>query len=573
MFTGHPKGLYTLALANTGERFGYYTMLAIFTLFLQAKFGYTASETSTIFASFLALVYFMPLLGGIIADKWLGYGKTATIGIIVMFAGYLLLAVPTGREDVLAKIFMFSSLFLISTGTGLFKGNLQVMVGNLYEDSKLQGMRDTAFSIFYMAINIGALFAPTAATKVTNFFLAKHGLVYNSSIPSLSHQLLDLDASGNNSITADGLSKLEAFMHANSSCGITEVGAFAENYIDKLSTAYNYGFAIACLSLIISMIIYVVGKKTYKHADYNAKQLAESNAKNGIKAPAELTKKQTKERVVALMLVFAVVLFFWMAFHQNGLTMTFFARDYTEHVATGINRMSFDVFNLVIIVIAVYSLISMLQSKKNKSKIISGAIFAAAAIGLYFKYTYFTEGSVKILPQIFQQFNPFFVVALTPISLAIFGALAKKGKEPSAPRKIGMGMVIAACGFIVLAIGSYGLPTPNEVMDMGGLNSSQLVSSNWLISTYLILTFAELLLSPMGISFVSKVAPPKLKGAMMGGWFAATALGNYLVAIIGHLWGDLPLWQVWSVLIVCCLLSAVFIFSVIKRLDRITKDA
>ena len=157
MLQGQPKGLYALALANTGERFGYYTMLAIFTLFLQAKFGYTAAETSTIFASFLAFVYFMPLIGGMMADKF-GYGKMVTSGIIIMFVGYLLLAIPTDAAS--GKIMMFGSLALIACGTGLFKGNLQVMVGNLYDAPEYRSKRDQAFSLFYMAINIGAMYAP-----------------------------------------------------------------------------------------------------------------------------------------------------------------------------------------------------------------------------------------------------------------------------------------------------------------------------------------------------------------------------------------------------------------------------
>ena len=166
MFEGQPKGLYALALANTGERFGYYTMLAIFTLFLQAKFGYTAAETSTIFGCFLAAVYFIPFFGGILADKF-GYGKMVTMGIVVMFIGYALLAIPTSDNS--GKIMMFGALALIACGTGLFKGNLQVMVGNLYDAPEYSSKRDTAFSIFYMAINIGAMYAPTAATKVTNY--------------------------------------------------------------------------------------------------------------------------------------------------------------------------------------------------------------------------------------------------------------------------------------------------------------------------------------------------------------------------------------------------------------------
>lgn len=553
MFEGQPKGLYALALANTGERFGYYTMLAIFTLFLQAKFGYTAAETSTIFGSFLAAVYFMPLVGGILADKC-GYGKMVTTGIVVMFIGYLLLAIPTAA-DLTGKMMMFGSLFLIACGTGLFKGNLQVMVGNLYDSPEYSSKRDTAFSLFYMAINVGALFAPTAATKVTNYILGGAGFTYNAQIPSLAHQFLD------GTITPEGNVALSGLQAAQGFAGDT--AAFCSSYIEKLSEAYNYGFAVACISLIISMAIYVCCRSMFKHADYNSKQAKAVNNNN----EPELTPAQTKERIVALLLVFSVVIFFWMAFHQNGLTMTFFARDYTTQSVTGLDRIGFDVWNLVLVIIAVYGAFSLFQSKNGRGKAIGGIAVLASLGVLFWSYSSMNP-TVEILPQIFQQFNPFFVVALTPVSLAVFGYLARKKKEPSAPRKIGIGMVIAACGFLILAVGSMGLPTPKEV-ETAGINPDVLVSPNWLISTYLVLTFAELLLSPMGISFVSKVAPPKYKGMMMGGWFVATAIGNYLVAIIGYLWGGMQLWMVWSVLIACCLLSALFIFSIMKKLEKV----
>ncbi|WP_217930129.1 peptide MFS transporter [Bacteroides caecimuris] len=553
MFEGQPKGLYALALANTGERFGYYTMLAIFTLFLQAKFGYTAAETSTIFGSFLAAVYFMPLVGGILADKC-GYGKMVTTGIVVMFIGYLLLAIPTAA-DLTGKMMMFGSLFLIACGTGLFKGNLQVMVGNLYDSPEYSSKRDTAFSLFYMAINVGALFAPTAATKVTNYILGGAGFTYNAQIPSLAHQFLD------GTITPEGNVALSGLQAAQGFAGDT--AAFCSSYIEKLSEAYNYGFAVACISLIISMAIYVCCRSMFKHADYNSKQAKAVNNNN----EPELTPAQTKERIVALLLVFSVVIFFWMAFHQNGLTMTFFARDYTTQSVTGLDRIGFDVWNLVLVIIAVYGAFSIFQSKNGRGKAIGGIAVLASLGVLFWNYSSMNP-TVEILPQIFQQFNPFFVVALTPVSLAVFGYLARKKKEPSAPRKIGIGMVIAACGFLILAVGSMGLPTPKEV-ETAGINPDVLVSPNWLISTYLVLTFAELLLSPMGISFVSKVAPPKYKGMMMGGWFVATAIGNYLVAIIGYLWGGMQLWMVWSVLIACCLLSALFIFSIMKKLEKV----
>ena len=254
-----------------------------------------------------------------------------------------------------------------------------------------------------------------------------------------------------------------------------------------------------------------------------------------------------------------------MAFHQNGLTMTFFARDYTANQVTGIDRIGFDVFNLALLVVAIYGGFALVQSETSKGKGIAAVVTVAALAILGYKYSAMPE-TLTILPQQFQQFNPFFVVALTPVSMAVFSALASKGKEPSAPRKIGIGMFIAAVGFTIMALGSLGLPVPDE---LSNATSDYRVSPNLLIGTYLVLTFAELFLSPMGISFVSKVAPPKYKGLMMGGWFAATAVGNYLVSIIGMLWGGLPLWVLWGILVALCLLSALFIFSIMKRLEKV----
>lgn len=560
MFEGQPKGLYALALANTGERFGYYTMLAIFTLFLQAKFGFTASETSDIFSTFLAGVYFTPLIGGWLADKF-GYGKMVTSGIFIMFLGYLLLSIPAGNES--AKWMMFGALTMIALGTGLFKGNLQVMVGNLYDAPQYRDKRDSAFSIFYMAINIGALYAPTMATEMTNWMLAKSNLTYEGQIPSLAHQFL------NGTITEKGTEMLESLKVAQNFSG--DLAAFSTTYIDKLSEAYNYGFGVACISLILSIAIYYGFRSTFKHADVNTKQAqaAAATSATAQQPVEELSPAETKQRIIALCLVFAVVIFFWMAFHQNGLTMTFFARDYTANSVSGLDRLGFSIINLTLLIVMVYSGFSIFQSVTSKAKTISTAVFVGALALLGINYTTL-DPSITILPQIFQQFNPFFVVALTPVSLVLFGSLAKKGKEPSAPRKIGLGMLIAAVGFTILAIGSMGLPTPDEVA-ANGIESSQLVSPNWLISTYLVLTFAELLLSPMGISFVSKVAPPKYKGLMMGGWFVATALGNKLVGVIGNIWGSMQLWMVWGVLIVCCLVAALFMFSIMKKLEKVAK--
>ncbi len=508
MFEGQPKGLYALALANTGERFGYYTMLAIFVLFLMDNFGMSPGTAGNIYAAFLALVYFLPFIGGILADKF-GYGKMVTVGIIGMFLGYILLALPMGSST-LGLIAMFAALLVISCGTGLFKGNLQVMVGNLYDDPRYAAKRDSAFSIFYMAINIGALFAPTAAVEIMKYAQVTWGVSENDS--------------------------------------------------------YHFAFGVACISLIVSMAIYYGFRRTFKHVEGSVKQVAAEN--HTVTAAEELSPRETKDRIVALCLVFAVVIFFWMAFHQNGLTLTYFADQFTARSSEGLQSMMFSVWNLVAVIFIVYALFQLFQSKTGKGKLISGVVILAAVLFLVYRYT-LIDGATPVDAPIFQQFNPFFVVALTPVSMAIFGSLARKGKEPSAPRKIGLGMLVAACGYVIMLLASVSLLTPTDQAAAIEGGTASFVSPNWLVSTYLVLTFAELLLSPMGISFVSKVAPPKYKGMMMGGWFVATAIGNYGTRLASDLWGDLPLWVVWGTLMVLCLLAALFIFSVMKRLEKV----
>ena len=563
MFKGQPKGLFALALANTGERFGYYTMLAIFMLFLQAKFGWEQAAASQVYGIFLAAVYFMPVVGGWLADK-IGYGKCVVTGISVMFLGYLLLAIPTAANG-FGMALMIGALALISVGTGLFKGNLQVMVGNLYDDPKYASRRDSAFSLFYMAINIGAMFAPSAATAITNRFLAKAGLIYKADIPALAHQVLDGSIS---ELNAARLGELQAMMP---SADVTAMSAsdFSSFYINHLSEAYNMGFAVACVSLIVSIIIYFACRSWFRHADVNAKQAASSNA-----PVEELTPKQTKDRIIALCLVFAVVIFFWMAFHQNGQSLTWFARDYTQASTTGATRLGFNIWILALIAASIYTLFGIFQSEKISTKAICGVATAGLWAGAYAIYAGLPE-VLEIQPQLFQQFNPFYVVFLTPISMAIFSALAAKkspkhpeGLEPSAPTKIGLGMFVAALGYLIMIFGSIGQASPAELQ---GTVSPDPVVPMYLISTYLVLTFAELLLSPMGISFVSKVAPPKYKGLMMGLWFAATAVGNYLSSIPGLLWMNVPLWANWAILMALCVIAGAIMFAMLKKINAATK--
>ena len=507
MFEGQPKGLYALALANTGERFGYYTMIAVFALFLKANFGLTEGAAGIIYSSFLMMVYFLPLIGGMMADKF-GFGKMVTTGIMIMFLGYLVLSIPMGGNSV-ALVAMIGALLLISFGTGLFKGNLQVMVGNLYDDSLYAAKRDAGFSIFYMAINIGAMFAPTAAIAIMGW-------------------------------------------------GQRELGMTVED-------SYHLAFAVACASLIMSIAIYYTFRGTFRHTEGDKKTTATAAAAT----VEELSPEETKKRIVALCLVFAVVIFFWMAFHQNGLSLTFFAEQFTDMNVVGGNCLLYNVLNLVMIILIVYGGFQLYEAKTAKARLIASGVIILSAAVLVLQYLGVAEKTMTIEAPIFQQFNPFYVVALTPVSLAIFGALSKKGKEPSAPRKIAYGMLVAAVAFFIMAMGSLGFNSPEVQKTLGA--EGTFASPYLLIVTYLVLTFGELLLSPMGISFVSKVAPPKYKGMMMGGWFVATAVGNMLVSVGGLLWGGLPLWAVWTVFIALCLLSALFMFIMMKRLEEVAK--
>jgi POT family proton-dependent oligopeptide transporter len=263
-----------------------------------------------------------------------------------------------------------------------------------------------------------------------------------------------------------------------------------------------------------------------------------------------LTPKQTKDRIIALLLVFFVVIFFWMAFHQNGSALTFFAKKYTNLTVEGPMRFGFNIFSLALVAVSVYTGFSAIQSKVRKTKAIC-SVATVALLGCAYALYSMMSNPTMAQPSDFQQFNPFFVVALTPFSMVLFDGLAKKGHEISAPTRIAWGMFVAALGFGVITLASTGLISP---MDLGDKTQS-ILSPGWLI---------------MGISFVSKVAPPKYKGLMMGGWFVATAIGNYASMLPSMLWNKIPLMYNWAILIGLCLISALLMFSLLGKLKKMT---
>ncbi len=500
MFKGHPKGLYVLFFTEMWERFGFYTVLSIFVLYLQENFHWDAATVGNIYGLFIAATFFLPLFGGMVSDRILGYGKTILLGAITSFVGYSLLAIPT-TEPVL----LFSALVIIAIGNGLFKPNTYVIVGNLY--TQVDGSKkDAAYNIFYMGINLGAFLAPIAASSTKNFMI--------------------------------------------------------EHYHFSLAHAYNAAFGVSAVGMLIGIAIFLTFKKHYKYADYRDKDKSvQSNE-------VVLTRKQEKERITALLIIFAIIIFFWMTYYQNGYTMTLFAKNYT---ATQVNKLTFLLFDplslLSILALIIFLTTAFRKNESVKLRTMSGIISFAAIAVLLLKLD-FLPNQNPISPESFQSFNPLFILFLTPIIIAFFGWLNKKSKEPSSPGKIGLGMFITALSFTIMLFASIGLPSVhNAATAIFGR-----VTPYWLISSYFVITVAELFLSPMGISFVYKVAPPRMKGAMMGGWFAGQAVGSYLAGFVGRFYVSWELWQFFLLLIITSVVSASLVLIFLKKLKHASES-
>jgi POT family proton-dependent oligopeptide transporter len=606
MLKNHPKGLLVAFFSNMGERFGFYTMMAILVLFLQAKYNLSATNAGDIYAWFYFAIYALALVGGIIADATKKYKLVILAGIIIMFSGYIIMSIP-GMTLTVTII----GLMIIALGNGLFKGNLQAVVGQMYDDPKYSKLRDTAFMIFYMGINVGAFFAPFAANKMRNWWLETNGFLHDASLPSLCHQY--------NNGTLTDLSVFQQLADkVNISGHVTDLSAFANNYLEVFSRGYNYAFGIAAGAMIISLLVYLIFNKllpkkevtastlSSEKIDFKISPIAAAILAMGITAfglhfiklvgwasgfaiglfaafvtwTIMTSHKEERARITALVLVFFVVVFFWMSFHQNGLTLTLFARDYTVKEVGPFTNLFFTLPSMLAVIGSIAGIVILLyRNLKAKTKIIGGILFLISFWLATFYLTGFDVTSIlrnnitsfgprnAIEPEVFQSFNPLFIVALTFPVMGAFAWMNKKGIEPSTPKKIGIGMIIAALGFVVILIASIGAPSPVSLKGLPVADTDR-VTPYWLMSSYLVLTVAELFLSPMGLSFVSKVAPSRFQGLMQGGWLLATAVGNKLLFVGSLLWDNVSLSTLWLVFVVCCLLSATFIFSILKRLEK-----
>jgi POT family proton-dependent oligopeptide transporter len=428
MLRDHPRGLMVLFFTEMWERFGYYTMLAILTLYMGNGLGWNDRDAGNYYGLFLAGAYFVPILGGFLGDRVLGQRNTIRIGAVLMMIGYAALAISS--RDRLG--FFFAGLGLVAVGTGLFKANISVLVGNLYEEeSKL---KDAAFNIFYMGINVGALFAPLAATFIGDCY---------------DHWMEHAKASG-------------------------DPPPLARAFVEHGLSGYNLVFAAAGIGMALSLVIFQAGRRQTipKHAG----SPAASSPKQEEKA---ISWAETKQRLSSLAILFVIVILFWIAYNQNGSALTWFAERST----------------------AEYSLVIPIPS---------------------FLVTLLALSSSRIVwswrPETYQAFNPFFIIILTPLLLAGLGKLRDRGKEPADASKFCIGFLILGLSVLVMVFASLA----------GGDQDRKIMSPWWLISSYFVGTIGEILVSPMGLSFVSKVAPARMRGLMMGCWFGAIAAGGYL---------------------------------------------
>lgn len=519
----HPKGLIAAALSNMGERFGYYIMNAVLVLFICSKFGIDDKVAGVIYSIFYFSIYIMSLPGGIIADKTQNYKGTIQAGLLTMAAGYVILSIPimanpTNKGLVLAITCV--ALFIIAFGNGLFKGNLQAIVGQMYDNfeaeaakkgpealAKAQSKRDPGFQIFYVFINIGGVVAPFIAPVLRQWWLGVKGMTYNADLPKLCHAFID-NADG---MTADQMATLTDLMAANGA-GAVDV-ASCTNYLEVFNTGVHFSFIASVAAMLISLVIFLLTRKGMPDPVKKAASTDSNEAVVEYTAEEKAAMaKEVKQRMAGLYAVLGVCVFFWMSFHQNGESLSFFARDFVN--------------------------------------------------------------TSSIAPEIWQCVNPCLVILLTPLIMWLFGT--KKGSKISTPRKIALGMGIAACAYLFLVILSYvkGLPSGGDYELLS--NDARMVFKNpaWvMLVVYFFLTVAELFISPLGLSFVSKIAPKHIQGICQGLWLSATAIGNLLILLGPIFYNKLPkLWLCWLVFLVVCVIAMCVMFGMLKWLERITSD-
>ena len=506
MFKNQPKGLLPAALSNMGERFGYYIMNAVLVLFLCSKFGLSEETSALIYSFFYAGIYVLSLVGGYIADKTQNYKSTIISGLIIMTVGYCVLSIPifaTSENTSWLLTLTCGALFFIAFGNGLFKGNLQAIVGQLYDNPRYASQRDSGFQIFYVFINVGGLIAPFVAPMLRSWWLGENGLLYNASLPALCHENLSLT----DSMDTQNMNNLYALISQVGGDTAGNIQAFCTKYLNVFNTGIHYSFIASVCAMLISLTIFLFTKKGLPSPAKKEKgETVNYTAEEKRQMAAEI-----RQRMLALFAVLGIAIFFWFSFHQNGTSLSLFARDFVK--------------------------------------------------------------TDSVQPEIWQALNPFYVIVLTPLVMMFFSWLGRRGKEISTPRKIAIGMGLAGLAYIFLAVFSLikGYPSAEAFKALSPEVAADLKTGPWVLFVlYFFLTVAELFISPLGLSFVSKVAPKHLQGLCQGLWLGATAIGNLLLWIGPLIYNACPIWVAWTVFLSVCLVSMGVMFGMVKWLERVT---
>ena len=491
----HPKGLYVLFFTEMWERFGYYLMLGIFSLYMidnwdNGGMGFSKVQKSDIYGTYIGLVYLTPFIGGLLADRILGYRKSIIAGGLLMAAGYLGLSLHGNTS-------FFISLTLIILGNGMFKPNISTLVGNLYNTDQYRKNKDSGFNIFYMGINIGAF----VCNFVAAYMRINYGWGYAFAAAGVGMLIgLVIFMSGTKHIkSADVIKPLHEGDMSTSRILLSTLvpmvifgilGYFINGVTSDsnpggnlLGTDTNDAFIFGCLP-VIGFFIYLYVK----------------------------AKQEDKRPIGALLAVFACIVVFWAVFHQNGDALTIWAEEYTNR------EMPESVSNVA-------EKFGMAQTVTYEGEATEGPSKA------YFHNLPASRlpaegGSMKLFStELYQSINPFWVVLLTPVIVGLWGFLRSKRREPSTPAKIAIGLVITALSALVMV---------GAVLATNHMESK--ASSWWLISSYGVITVGELCLSPMGLSLVSKLSPPRITALMMGGFFLSTSVGNKLSGMLSGMW-------------------------------------
>jgi POT family proton-dependent oligopeptide transporter len=532
----HPKALPYLFFSEMWERFGYYLMIGIFTLYLkdaEEGFAMTEAEASDLYGTFIAFVFLTPFIGGLLADRVLGYRRSITIGGLLMGVGYCLMSIHDLNM-------LYVAMFLVILGNGFFKPNISTLLGNLYNESEYKSLKDEGYNIFYMGINIGAFVCNFFGAALQNtigwgaaFIAAGIGMfigiiIFWAGTRHFKHADIIKPRSENDMslLNIFGVILLPAI-------GFGLIGFFLPEPL--VGSRTTDAFLFGCIPVIF----------------FYGRLLA--------KSPAE-----EKRPIAAMLAIFAVVIAFWAVFKQNGSTLNTWADRYTDREIP--QPMLSTMKGLYLVDTISYtkdSVVVMDHQFRIEDKTKKEIDYPSYYKNLKDEHKP-SEGEAVYAfnTNLFQSVNPFWVVALTPLVLAFFAFLNRRGKEPTTPAKIAFGLVISALSCLVMVGAVY-------ASDNGAVKSS----AWWFIMSYAVITIGELFLSPMGLSLVSKLSPPRLTALMMGGWFLATSIGNKLSGVLSSLWdGYENKANFFYVNFVLLLAAAVLMFAMLRWLNKIFKE-